>query len=149
MSEPIRVVRLSLEAKERLIRLKRNTGIMNWNVLCRWALCRSLAESKRPSVVDRQGTSNVEMTWAVFAGGLGDVFLALLRQRCVEDGLQVDDRTVAEQFRLHLHRGIDYLAGERIRSVTDLVHPALTAPTVRSPEPVPDRLPTEDRSDGK
>ena len=33
-------IRVSQHAKDQLIRLKRVTGIKNWNVLCRWALWR-------------------------------------------------------------------------------------------------------------
>ncbi|EAX0453961.1 DUF1832 domain-containing protein, partial [Salmonella enterica] len=41
-------VRLSEKAKQQLITLKRRTGIDNWNVLCRWAFCLSLAEKAVP-----------------------------------------------------------------------------------------------------
>src|SRR5687767_5953934 len=34
---PIAHIRLSQEAKERLIQLKRRTGLARWNTLCRWA----------------------------------------------------------------------------------------------------------------
>ena len=40
--------KLSQPEKDRLIRIKAKTGIQNWNVLCRWALCWSLAESSIP-----------------------------------------------------------------------------------------------------
>ena len=48
---PLEQIRLSQAAKEQLLRLKRRTGIKNWNVLCRWGLCRSLAEPTPPSPV--------------------------------------------------------------------------------------------------
>ena len=37
-------VRVNQQAKDQLIKLKRITGIKQWNVLCRWALCLSLAQ---------------------------------------------------------------------------------------------------------
>ena len=40
-------VRISQDARDKLIKLKRVTGIKNWNVLCRWGLCASLAETSR------------------------------------------------------------------------------------------------------
>ena len=40
----LETVRLSQRGKEQLIKLKRVTGIKQWNVLCRWALCVSLAD---------------------------------------------------------------------------------------------------------
>lgn len=106
-------VRVSKQAREQLIRLKRNTGIEHWNVLCRWAFCRSLAEPSRPPDSRIVADSNVEMSWRVFGGRLHMVYLALLKERCLQDGLGVDAEVLETQFRLHLHRGIAYLAGDR------------------------------------
>lgn len=112
-------IRLSQAARDQLITLKRRTGIAHWNVLCRWALCRSLSEPAPPPAVKLTLDSNVEMTWRVFAGDLGDVLWALVRFRCHQDGLTLDDETLVQQFRLHLHRGIGYLVGDP--RVTDVV----------------------------
>lgn len=110
---PVEHIRLSQDARERLIQLKRRTGIPHWNTLSRWGLCRSLAEPSPPPNVPIPADSSVEMSWKVFAGPYGDIFLALLRIRCQRDGLSADDDTVASQFRLHLHRGISYLQADR------------------------------------
>ena len=115
-------IRVSQQAKEQLIRLKRATGIKNWNVLCRWALCVSLAEVSAPPSAATHPDSNVEMTWRVFGGRYADLYLALLKERCLLDGLSTDESTLAQQFRLHLHRGIAYLSGnKKLRGVEDLV----------------------------
>jgi DNA sulfur modification protein DndE len=67
------------------------------------------------------------MTWRVFAGGLGDVLWGLLRFRCYEDGLSLDEETLAQQFRLHLHRGIGYLVGDsRLTDVAGLAKIAVS-----------------------
>ncbi len=114
-------IRLSQQAKEQLIKLKRVTGIMNWNVLCRWAFCTSLAEATPPPVVKIPADSSVEMTWKVFGGAYADVYEVLLRARCLRDGLELSDEVVADQFRLHLHRGIGYLfADKKMRDTADL-----------------------------
>jgi DNA sulfur modification protein DndE len=105
-------IRLTQAARDQLITLKRRTGIAHWNVLCRWALCRSLAEPTVPPAVKLVLDSNVEMTWRVFAGNHGDELWALVRYRCHLDGLPLDDETLAQQFRLHLHRGVGYLVGD-------------------------------------
>lgn len=115
-------IHLSQQAKEQLMRLKRTTGIGSWNVLCRWALCVSLAEATAPASKRIPADSNVEMTWRVFGGALGHVYLALVKERCERDGLGTEEATVAQQFRLHLHRGIAYLAANRrLRCIEDLV----------------------------
>lgn len=114
-------IRLSQTARDQLITVKRRTGIAHWNVLCRWALCRSLAEVAAPPAVKLVLDSNVEMTWRVFAGDHGDILWALVRYRCHQDGLPLDDEMLAQQFRLHLHRGIGYLVGDpRVTDVAGL-----------------------------
>jgi len=102
-------IRLSKEAKERLTRLKAKTGIQNWNVLCRWAFCLSLAEKSIPAPAKVPADSNVEMTWKVFGGGHHEIYMALLVQRCKNDGNEINDEIISEQFKLHLNRGINYL----------------------------------------
>jgi DNA sulfur modification protein DndE len=106
-------IRLSETAKDQLSQLKRRTGIKNWNVLCRWAFCRSLAEPTPPSPVPIPADSSVEMTWKVFGGANADVYWALLRQRAHADGQALDEDSLQKLFRLHLHRGISYLVGEK------------------------------------
>ena len=134
-------IHLSQQAKDQLIRLKRTTGLTTWNVLCRWGLCTSLAEAGTPTPKKIPADSNVEMSWRVFTGTDGDVYLTLLRERCVRDGLPTDPDTLAAQFRLHLHRGIAYLAAKRrIAGIASLVALAME----RQPDsgrPVPRRPP--------
>lgn len=121
-------IRLSQAARDQLVTLKRRTGIAHWNVLCRWAFCRSLAEPAPPPAVKLNLDSNVEMSWRVFAGDHGDLFWTLLKFRCHTDGLELNDETLANQFRLHLHRGIGYLVGDpRVTNVTGLASVALEA----------------------
>lgn len=107
------VVRIDERAKTQLTTLKRRTGIKNWNVLCRWALCASLAESTIPADQDVGTMSNVEMSWSTFGGSSADIFAAIVRARCEADGMSLDPEEVATQFRLHLHRGINYLVGDQ------------------------------------
>lgn len=122
MEAPIERIRLSQTAKEQLIKLKRITKIDQWNILCRWAFCRSLAEPMIPSPVPIPDSSNVEMTWRVFGGEMSDILLIALKQRCHNDGLGTERETLATQFRLHLHRGIAYLAGDpNLKKIEDLI----------------------------
>lgn len=118
----LETVRVSQAAKEQLVRLKTRTGIQNWNVLCRWALCKSLGEKDPPAVVPITTDSNVEMTWRTFGGEFADLYLGLVEYRCHLDGLGTDEETVAEQFKLHLHRGIGYLFGDKgMTNVAELI----------------------------
>lgn len=118
----LETITLSQRGKEQLTRSKRDTGIKNWNVLSRWALCLSLAEESVPAPSKIPADSSVEMSWRVFGGADADVYLALVTQRCHNDGLGTDAETVAEQFRLHLHRGIGYLFGDpQLKSLPGLL----------------------------
>ena len=121
----IETIRISAQGREQLIRLKRYTGIENWTVLCRWAFCVSIAEFTKPPLTIVKSEGGVEMTWKTFGGSQAEVYLALLKNRCVQDGLEPDDAILVEQFRLHLHRGLAYLAANKqVRSIVDLVERA-------------------------
>ena len=116
---PVETVRVNELGKKHLSTLKRRTGIKNWNVICRWAVCMSLADSARPPVINKGDWSNVEMSWSTFGGQQGDLYTAILQARCERDGLDDDRETLAEQFRLHLHRGLTNLVSrEETRDLT-------------------------------
>jgi DNA sulfur modification protein DndE len=122
----IKQIRLSTQAKEQLIRLKTRTGVTQWNILCRWAFCLSLRQPTPPTPIEAPADSNVEMTWQVFGGEAQELYLAILKERCQRDGLGTSDDVLARQFRLHLHRGISYLATPHaIKSISDLVRLAI------------------------
>ncbi|MEW2300031.1 DNA sulfur modification protein DndE [Streptomyces sp. NPDC006655] len=114
-------VRLSQPAKDRLVWLKRpaSTGIPQWNVLCRWALALSLQDPSTPLVKDIVTDSNVEMTWKTFAGQHRDLYLALLKQRCIADGEEPTDENVARTLVVHLHRGIGYLGADKEKTTIE------------------------------
>jgi DNA sulfur modification protein DndE len=89
---------------------------------CGWAFCLSLRQRPPPAPLDIPTDSNVEMTWQVFGGDAHELYLALLNERRERVGLGCSDDVLARQFRLHLHRGIGYLAApQSIRSIVDLI----------------------------
>jgi len=119
---PIEHIRLSKEAAGQLGKLKRWTGIRNWNVLCRWAFCISIAEPSKPSILKIPGDSTVEMTWKTFGGQFHEIYYAILKERCMQDGFGISEEALATQFKLHLHRGISYLASNRnIANISDFI----------------------------
>ncbi len=110
--------KVSGRGKQHLVQLKRKTGIENWNTLCRWALCLSLSEPSIPPDEDIPSDSNVEMTWKTFAGNYEDIYLAIIRQRLIDDSLSADDDM--KWFRIHLHRGISYL-NNKTKNISSLI----------------------------
>jgi len=114
-------IKLSSISKDRLSRMKGKTGIQNWNILCRWAICLSLSEPTQPATEVQSTDSNVEMTWHVFGGEYHEIYDALIKQRCIVDGLGTDKETLQRQFKLHLARGISYLSATNyVRSLDEL-----------------------------
>lgn len=103
-------VRVTQQAKDQLVKLKRVTGVKQWNVLSRWALCASLADESPPLVRTVRPDSNVEMTWKVFAGPLDVELEALLVDRLAKGSEGFESLT--DLLAAHLHRGIGQLAGE-------------------------------------
>jgi DNA sulfur modification protein DndE len=119
----VETVRVSQQGKDQLSTLKRKTGIQNWNILCRWALCSSLAEKSVPPQSKIVTDSPIEIAWKTFTGdGMEEAYDALIRQRCKNDGLDSSKEGLAEQFKLHLHRGLGYLsANNNLKTTGDLL----------------------------
>jgi DNA sulfur modification protein DndE len=62
------------------------------------------------------------MSWHMFGGEQHELYLALVKERCELDALGSGDEAVARQLRLHLHRGISYLATPgAVRSIADMI----------------------------
>lgn len=123
MESFIKTVRISEAGEEQLNALKRTTKITQWNILCRWALCRSLAEPSIPSstAIKTEGKTGIEIAWDTFGGEIADILLIAVKQRCYQDGFDLNKDTLRKQFNLHLHRGISYLASDDIDSIEKLV----------------------------
>ncbi len=118
----IEIIRISQQCKSQLIKLKRVTGLTHWNELCRIGFCLSLSVQGAPPQKKILSNSNVEMTWKVFGGRHAELYMALLKMRLIDDNLPLDDVTLNEQFKLHLHRGVSYLAANKeVRRIDDLI----------------------------
>lgn len=122
----VKQIRLSQTAKDQLSRLKGKTGIRNWNVLCRWALCYSLSENTIPADISLVADSNLEMSWYTFAGEYSEIYDAIVKAWCIRMDLPTDDDTVSKYFRLNLERGIAHLCGTGfIKNLEDLLQLAM------------------------
>ena len=126
----IRSLHLSSQALEQVSRIKRHTGLKTNNVICRWALCISLAEKSCPAkqVFEFDSTGRGEIAWETFSGEYGAVYISLLKQRCLEDGLEPNEDNLRDQFMLHVHRGLGYLLGNgTAASIEQLASAAINA----------------------
>ncbi len=112
MKAPVESIRVSQQGRDQLIKLKRQTGVENWNVLCRWAICCSLREKAIPPRPTTSTEGGVEMSWKVFAGENADQLSAIIFMRASVDGFTDSPDGVALCLRAHLHRGLGYMASE-------------------------------------
>lgn len=119
-------LKLSNQERDRLIRIKSKTGIKNWNVICRWALCVSLADNAVPYGPEIPSDSNVEMSWQTFGGEYSDLYEAVFLERCRKDQIENTPEAIQHYFRLHLNRGINFLASKNgpkdVFGVLNLIH---------------------------
>lgn len=118
MKPPLESIRVSQRSREILITLKRKTGIANWNILCRWAFCASLANPNKPVAAAGVIESNIEMEWDTFAGAASEVLIAAFNVRALNDGVPFERSQRSSYFRSHLERGISQL--QNIKNLSDL-----------------------------
>lgn len=107
---------LSADNTQKVRTLKGRTGLTP-NILCRFALTLSLRD---PSIPDPSAYPNdgMEFNRYTLMGSHEVLLLALLRQRCLHDGLN-PGTNLAEQLRTHINRGVGILY-PRLRSLPDL-----------------------------
>ena len=123
MKPPVETVRISKQGRDQLIKIRRQTGIENWNIICRWALCVSLREPTPPTVPRERLDGGVEMTWKVFAGEESDVLAALMLVRAEKEGFLANSDGVSKCLRAHVNRGLSYLSsGQETKAISDFVH---------------------------
>src|SRR5215510_11759929 len=108
-------LRLSKEASNRLRFVAGRTGLTP-NLLCRIGFCLSLNEPSIPNPDDYPEEER-EFNRYTLLGEYDEFFVALLTQRCHQDG--IDSSKLAEYFRAHINRGV-VLLQTRLKSIGDL-----------------------------
>jgi DNA sulfur modification protein DndE len=122
MNPPVETIRISKQGRDQLIKIRRQTGVENWNILCRWALCVSLREPTPPAQPREKLDGGIEMTWKVFAGEDGETLGALVKMRTSRDGLGDQAEGLSKCLRAHINRGLAYLAsGKETKSIADFI----------------------------
>ena len=97
-------LRVSQDTTMKLRHLKGRTGLTP-NILCRLGLCFSLSETTvpNPAIYPEDG---VEFNRYTLMGEWDSLIVGLLKERCLEDGLPLDNETLVDQLRAHLNRGV-------------------------------------------
>jgi len=114
----------SRDADTHLRTMKTRTGITP-NLLCRMGFCASLEEPGVPDPQKYPEDSDREINRYTLLGEFETVLIALLRQRVIRDGLELD--TLDDMFRAHMNRGVGLLVA-RLKSLGDL-HQLTSRPT--------------------
>jgi DNA sulfur modification protein DndE len=109
-------VRISARGREILIKLKRYTGIGQWNTLCRVAYCYSLAIGTEPTQSPEKGDVALEIEWPTFANAMKTELAALTVARA--SAASVSEQEIAKYVRSHLERGLSAI--QNVRSVVEL-----------------------------
>lgn len=110
-------VRISTRGREILMKLKRYTGIGQWNTLCRVAYCYSLSIPTEPKLNPEKGDVALEIEWPTFAGPIKTELAALTISRAT--AAAIADHDIAKYARAHLERGLSAI--QNARSVAELV----------------------------
>ena len=111
-------LRVCKDASVRLSQLKARTGLTP-NILCRIGFCLSLNDPSEPNPKDYPSDSDREIDRHTLTGPWDDLFVALIKERCQHDDMELTDRVLGEQFRAHVNRGV-ILLHKRTRTLTDI-----------------------------
>jgi len=105
MKAPVDTIRLSQADRERLIRIKRLTGMESWNVLCRWALLLGLNARKGELDELEEGRGALEIKWDTFAGAHSRILTQLI-EWCYHTRQGPKKRTLSQFVHGRLAHGI-------------------------------------------
>ncbi len=112
MSAIIERVRISAAGKQQLSTLKRRSGIEHYNVICRHALCASLANPTGVPAETIQYSGGIEIDWKVFASDVDATLTNVLIARALDELGESSTPAVRGLLQAHLHRGLAYLISD-------------------------------------
>lgn len=121
-------VRISSRGREILIKLKRHTGVGQWNTLCRVAYCYSLSIATEPTQLPEKGDVALEIEWPTFAGPIKTELAALTLWYVQKNSVAQSD--VPKYIRSHIERGLSAI--QNVRSVPELITTVTAAHRTRS-----------------
>ena len=104
------------EASRKLGQMKGRTGLTP-NILARIGFCLSLENPVQPDLTDFEGTGHINIKRHVLTGPYDRLFVALLKERCFQDGVSEDQWV--NQFKAHMNRGV-VLLHKRLKSLNGL-----------------------------
>lgn len=111
-------LRVCQEASHRLSLLKGRTGLTP-NILCRIGFCLSLNDPTVPAPDDYPPDSDREIDRHTLTGPWDSLFVALIKERCLQDKIELTEENLSDYFKAHINRGV-LLLYKRVKSLNDL-----------------------------
>lgn len=112
----LRRICFTSDADVTLKMMRARTGLLA-NILCRLAVCLSLDEPGVPRLVTDDDRSAREINRFTLFGEYDAAFVALVKARLHEDGIEPDQANA--YMVAHIHRGISLLSN-RVKTLSDL-----------------------------
>ena len=119
MIADIETMRTSTNTKNILVRLKTITGISNWNILCRWALCFSIKQKNLPRLVDEK-LDGVEINYDTLVGKEKNVYSQLLINNLLKHGIEVSKDNLTKYLNAHVNRGVNIIYNYKLKNISGL-----------------------------
>ena len=119
MDLTIDVLKTSTNLKNFLTRIKTNTGIANWNVICRWALCLSLKQTSLPREVDEK-LDGVEIDYDILVGKNKTIYTQLLINNLITHKVEINKRNLTKYLNAHVNRGANIIYTNKLKDISGL-----------------------------
>ena len=119
MDLTIDILRTSSNVKSSLTRIKTITGISNWNIICRWALCLSLKQTSLPREVEEK-LDGVEIDYDTLVGKNKSIYTQLLINNLVTHNVAVDKKNLTKYLYAHVNRGVNIIYTNKLKDILGL-----------------------------
>ena len=120
MIADIETMRTSTNTKNILVRLKTVTGISNWNILCRWALCFSIKQKNLPRLVDEK-LDGVEIDYDILVGKNKTIYTQLLINNLIKHKVELNKRNLVKYLNAHINRGVNIIYNYKLKEISGLL----------------------------
>jgi len=115
----IDTLKTSSNLKNSLTRIKTITGISNWNVICRWALCLSLKQNSLPREVDEK-LDGVEIDYDVLVGKNKTIYTQLLINNLQTHQVEINKKNLTKYLNAHVNRGANIIYTNKLKDISGL-----------------------------
>ena len=119
MDLSVDILRTSSTVKSSLTRIKTITGISNWNIICRWALCLSLKQTSLPREVEEK-LDGVEIDYDTLVGKNKSIYTQLLINNLVTHNVAVDKKNLTKYLYAHVNRGVNIIYTNKLKDILGL-----------------------------